>query len=83
MSCPFKEFSNIFGKPNEGVHSYRIFNIAIVDVIATLLGGLLISYLFNINYFIVITVLFLLGIVLHRLFCVNTTINKLIFGDVQ
>jgi uncharacterized membrane protein YcaP (DUF421 family) len=81
MSCPFKQFADIFGKPNEGVHSYRIFNIAIVDVIATLLGALLISYLFKVNFFLVAVLLFLLGIVLHRLFCVNTTINKFLFGS--
>ena len=27
--------NEIFGKPNEGIHSYRLFNIAIVDVIMT------------------------------------------------
>lgn len=26
------EYKDIFGIPNEGVHSYRLFNIAIVDV---------------------------------------------------
>jgi len=82
MNCPFKQFSDIFGKPNEGVHSYRIFNIAIVDVIATLLGALIINYIFKINYFIVLVILFILGIVLHRLFCVNTTINRYIFGNI-
>jgi hypothetical protein len=28
-------------------------------------------------------VLFLLGIVLHRLFCVDTTINRFLFGNVN
>lgn len=82
MSCPFKQFSDIFGKPNEGVHSYRIFNIAIVDVISTIIGALIISYIFNINFILLLIFMFLLGIVLHRLFCVNTTINKLIFGEI-
>ena len=82
MSCPFKQFSDIFGKPNEVVHSYRIFNIAIVDVISTIIGALIISYIFNINFILLLIFMFLLGIVLHRLFCVNTTINKLIFGEI-
>ena len=34
MLCQYK---NIFGKVNEGIHSYRIFNIAIVDVLLTIL----------------------------------------------
>ena len=83
MNCPFKQFADIFGKPNEGVHSYRIFNIAIVDVIATIGGALLISFLFKINFFLVLVVLFLLGIVLHRLFCVDTTINRFLFGNIN
>ena len=83
MNCPFKQFADIFGKPNKGVHSYRIFNIAIVDVIATIAGALLISFLFKINFFLVLVVLFLLGIVLHRLFCVDTTINRFLFGNVN
>lgn len=81
--CPFKQFSDIFGKPNEGVHSYRIFNIAIIDVISTIIGALIFSYLFNINFILLFIFLFLLGILLHRLFCVNTTINKFIFGVVN
>lgn len=27
----FSEYSDIFGKPNEGVHSYRFLDTAIVD----------------------------------------------------
>jgi len=81
--CPFKQFSDIFGRPNEGVHSYRLFNIAIVDVVSTIIGAMIISYVFNINFILILILLFLLGIVLHRLFCVNTTINKLIFGNVN
>jgi hypothetical protein len=78
MFCKYK---NIFGKVGEGVHSYRIFNIAIVDVILTLLLAFII-YLFIPKYsFISISVfLFIIGIISHRLFCVPTTINKLLFG---
>lgn len=81
--CPFRYFTNIFGKPGEGVHSYRFFNIAVVDVIATIIGAFIISFLFNDNFFSILLLLFLLGIVLHRLFCVNTTINKFLFGVVK
>jgi len=81
--CPFKKFSTIFGKPNEGVHSYRLFGLAIIDVIGTIIIGIIINYLFKINLFLILIFLFLLGIVLHRLFCVNTTLNKLIFGYIK
>lgn len=77
--CPYK---NIFGKENEGVHSYRFLNLAIVDVILTIVGAFILSYFFKFNFFLILILLFLIGIVLHRIFCVNTTINKLIFGYV-
>lgn len=80
MSCPFKNLSEIFGKPNEGVHSYRFFNLAIVDVIMTIIGAFIIAKIFRINFIITLIILFIIGIILHRLFCVNTTINKFIFG---
>lgn len=80
--CPFKDLSEIFGKVNEGVHSYRFLNLAIIDVIMTIIGAFIIAKIFNINFWIILIFLFILGIILHRLFCVNTTINKLIFGMV-
>jgi hypothetical protein len=81
--CPFKAYSEIFGKPNQGVHSYRILDLAIADIIMTIIGAIIISLIFKINFFLTLIFLFLLGIVLHRLFCVNTTINKMIFGIVS
>jgi len=81
MGCPLKKFKEIFGREGEGVHSIRIFNIAIVDVLLTILGALLISCFMKINFWIIFLFLILSGIILHRLFCVNTTINKMIFGE--
>ena len=74
--CKYKD---IFGKPNTGVHSYRIFNIAIVDVLLTILVAFIIALLIKKPFWIVLLILFLLGIILHHLFCVRTTIDKLIF----
>ncbi len=74
--CKYKD---ILGKPKTGAHSYRIFNIAIVDVLLTILASFLISYFSQIPFWKVLIFLFLLGIVLHRLFCVRTTIDKLLF----
>jgi len=81
--CPFSYYKNIFGKEGEGVHSYRILDIAMIDVIMTIIGAYIISSYIKISYWIVLILLFILGIILHRLFCVNTTINKIIFGFVH
>ena len=74
------KYQNIFGKPTEGAHSYRIFNIAIVDVIATLLVAYIISYFTKYKFLHVSVILFIIGIIAHRLFCVRTTVDKLLFN---
>ena len=74
--CKYKD---ALGKPNEGIHSYRIFNIAIADVIMTFIGAFIISYFLNISFVWTSIYLFILGIILHRIFCVKTTIDKLLF----
>lgn len=80
MQCYFSKYKDIFGKPREGAHKYRIFDIAIVDVVSTILVGMLISYFGNFELWKVLGILFLSGIILHRLFCVRTTVDKMLFS---
>lgn len=77
------DYSDIFGKPGEGAHSYRMFNIAGVDLGLTFLAAFL-FYKYNPKYSLLtyFTMLILIAIISHRIFCVNTTINKFIFGKV-
>ena len=78
MLCQYKD---ILGKPGQGVHSYRIFNIAYVDVLFTIICAYIIYLFFpKINYFVILILLFILGIILHKIFCVRTTIDKYLFG---
>ena len=82
-------FKNILGKPNEGIHHYRLFNIAIFDLLLTILLALLFAIilhkLFNLKIrfiylsSIILVIFLLIGIFLHRIFCVQTTIDKLLF----
>ena len=74
--CRYKSY---FGKPGEGVHSYRIFDIAYIDGIFTILVAWLISHFLRMSFGYTLVGLFLLGIVMHRVFCVRTTIDKLIW----
>jgi len=39
------KYKNILGDPGKGVHSFRIFNIAIVDVLLTILAAYILSFL--------------------------------------
>jgi hypothetical protein len=82
MFCKYK---NIFNEPRKGIHSYRIFNIAIIDVIATIISAYIYYILihkkysiYNYNLLKYIIILFLLGIFFHWLFCVDTTVMKYI-----
>lgn len=73
------KYKNSLGVPGEGVHSYRVFDISIVDVIFTIIGAFIISWAFKIDFLWTCVGLFSAGIFLHRLFCVRTTVDKLIF----
>jgi hypothetical protein len=73
------KYKNLFGKPNEGLRQFRIFDIALYDTIVVILIGILFSWFTKINIWVVLIVLFISGIVAHRLFCVRTGIDKLLF----
>ena len=72
--CKFKD---IFGKVKEGPHSYRIFNIAIVDTVLTIIIGFFIAKYFKLKLIYVLIVLFILAVIIHKIFCVETTLTKL------
>jgi hypothetical protein len=69
----------MFGEPGKGAHSYRFWNIAVVDVILTILAGLILSWITGMTRVHSIITMFVLGIIAHRLFCVRTTVDKLLF----
>ena len=75
--CAYK---NVFGAPGTGAHSYRFMGLAIVDVVLTVLAGILIAWFTGWSVWYVVGGLFILGIILHHVFCVRTTIDKLLFG---
>lgn len=77
----FCKYKDIFGEPGQGIHSYRFLNIAIVDVLLTILLGYYIAYYTKTPVWIILILLFIMGILLHRLFCVRTTVDKLLFSE--
>ncbi len=78
----FCKHKDALGKPGEGVHKYRFMNIAVVDVLLTILLAKAIQYYIIPKYDIwfILIGCFISGIILHRVFCVKTTIDKLLFG---
>jgi uncharacterized membrane protein len=77
--CRYKD---IFGRPREGAHAYRLFDIAVVDVAATVLVAYIIARVFGFVFWKSLVTLFLIGVILHRVFCVRTTLDKWVFPKV-
>lgn len=82
--CKYKD---VLGVPNQGFHSAHLFGFARNDILGTFAIAFIIAIIFYrkslLQSFIIISIiLFVLGILLHRLFCVNTTLNKMIFGKI-
>jgi len=77
MSCPFKD---IFGKPREGPHSYRILDVAVVDTVLTVLLALVLQKIFfqNISFLKVFAWTFIIGEVMHWYFCVDSKVIQIL-----
>lgn len=75
------QHADIFGKPNEGVHKQRLFGMAAVDLIATAALAGIITYFTKKNFILVFLALMLLAVVVHKIFCVETALNKKLFSS--
>jgi hypothetical protein len=75
------EYKNMLGIPGKGVHTH-IAGVAIIDVIMTIAGSWILAKAMNWDYVKTLGAVFLLGIALHRLFCVKTTVDKLLFSNI-
>ena len=78
--CKYKD---LFGIPGEGIHAFRIFNISVWDTLITIACALIIAWIGGWSYWKTTICVFLLGIVVHHLFCVRTTLDKIIFPGKQ
>ncbi len=71
--CKYKDS---FGKPGEGAHKYRLFGLAIVDVILTIVISLIIAWFWGKKFWMILLAFFILGEILHIFFCVKTPITN-------
>ena len=74
------KYRDIFGKVGTGVHSLRLFNIAVVDTLLTLLLAYIINLYLKSNLLVIFFILLIASILIHRAFCVETTLTKLFFS---
>ena len=68
--------SEIFGKPNEGIHSERVFGLAAVDLGLTIVGAFILSIIMKKDFFVIFGCLFIFGQILHIGFGVETAFLK-------
>ena len=80
MEWPLCKYKNLLGKPEQGIRKYRIFDISIMDTVVVIIFGVIISYFTGYNIWLTLAVLFISGIIAHRVFCVRSRIDKLLFS---
>ena len=75
------KYSDILGKPNEGIHSTRMFGIAINDLVMTMIMSFVIAKILKKKTVHVFIALMVLAIFVHKIFGVKTALNTKLFGS--
>ena len=74
--CKYKD---ILGMANKGFHTHGVVGFAYLDLIGTVIISYLLSFITRYKTLYIFLFLFFMSIVLHRVFCVDTVITKMIF----
>ena len=79
---PLCKYKDVLGVPGSkiGLRKYRIFGIALFDTAVVLVFAVFIAWMFRLSYTYTIAAIFILGIIVHRFFCVRTAVDKILFG---
>ena len=72
-SCPY---SALFGTPGEGPHATRIFGVALVDFLLTVLLAAISSYFLKQPFLLHLLFWIIIGEILHYMFGVETAVLK-------
>jgi len=80
MVAALCKYRDALGVPGQGAHAWRIGGIAVVDVLLTVLVAGLLAWGFEADFWWMLTGLIVAGVVAHRLFCVRTTVDRLLFA---
>ena len=71
--CRYKE---VFGRPNEGIHSHRFLGLAAADMLQTLLLAIVVSYVSGVCFWKVCLAVFVFAEIVHYAFCVDTAVIR-------
>lgn len=73
--CKYKD---VLGKAGSEEYT-RIFTVRLMDLVTLFIGSYLIAYLFDFTFWKTLLVIFISGIIAHRMFCVRSAVDKLLF----
>jgi hypothetical protein len=76
MFCILKKYRDIFGIPGKGVHRFKFEGTSIIDYILTFIVAILTTSYTKIPLVLTTIIWFLIGILLHIIFGVNTSTLK-------
>lgn len=86
MNINLCKYKDVLGIPNKGLHK-NYFGFAIFDILGTIIIAFVIKYIlifinpnYSFSYLYILFILILIGIICHRVFCVKTKVDKLLFN---
>ena len=74
------QYKDILGVPGVGFHNHFGMGFAVLDLLGTILIAYFISNKYNFSFNHTFIALMMVAIFLHKLFCVDTTLNKILFN---
>ena len=74
------KYKNIFGSPGTGLHKIKFKGTSIIDYFLTIVGAFILTYYTDIPLVLSTIGLFILGILIHYLFGIETQVLKFIFS---
>jgi len=74
--CKYKD---AFGKLGTGVHSYKIGGVSVLDFGVAALAAYILALIIKKPFTPTLIFMLILGIIVHRMFCVRTTVDKFLF----
>lgn len=75
--CKYKD---VLGKAGSDEYT-RILTVRVMDIVTLIVGSYLIAYLFDFSFWKTLLVIFISGIVVHRMFCVRSAVDKMLFPN--
>lgn len=74
------QYSDIFGRPRQGLHQFHLFGVALFDLGLTIIATGILSWFFGFSLLWTFITLFFVGQLFHILMCVNTSFVNNVLG---